>query len=47
MNSLKVGIKMTMKKAIVTFNDQLAGQQIIIGNEKPECRETYILRTNN
>ncbi len=31
--SLKVGLKMNMKKTKVMFNNQLAGQQIMIGNE--------------
>ena len=39
--SLKVGLKMNMKKTKVMFNNQLAGQQIRIGKETIERVEEY------
>lgn len=42
LNSLKVGLKVNMKKMEVIFNNQLAGQQIIIGNGTLESRVIYL-----
>ncbi len=40
--SLRVGLKMNLKKTKMMFNNQLAGQQIMIGNETLERVEEYI-----
>ncbi len=40
--NLKVGLKMNLKKTKEMFNNQLAGQQIIIGNETVERVKEYI-----
>lgn len=42
LNSLKVGLKVNMKKMEVISNNQLAGQQIIIGNGTLESRVIYL-----
>ncbi len=34
--TLKVGLRMNLKKTKVMFNNQLVGQQILIGNETLE-----------
>ncbi len=39
--SLKVGLKMNMKKTKITYNNNLTGRQIMIGNEALELVEEY------
>ncbi len=39
--SLKVGLKMNMKKAKIMYNKHLTGRQIMIGNEALELVEEY------
>ncbi len=39
--SLKVGLKMNMKKTKIMYNKHLIGQQIMVGNEALELVEEY------
>lgn len=40
-DGLKVGLKMNMTNTKVVFNNQLTGQQIMIGNEVLEWKNAY------